>query len=66
VFARCISAFKDERIEAAKVLSGPTSDSVAEQPAKEDRESLLNAVHDALYCAKICSYAQGFEPQIDA
>jgi len=61
VFARCISAFKEERVEAAAMISGPSSDSASGQPAKADRESLLNAIHDALYCAKICSYAQGFQ-----
>ncbi len=61
VFARCVSAFKDERVEAAKVLAGPASDPVSKPPAEEDREALLEAIHDALYCAKICSYAQGFQ-----
>ncbi|MEA3642249.1 MAG: NADP-dependent phosphogluconate dehydrogenase [Lamprobacter sp.] len=61
VFARCISAFKEERVEAAQILEGPTSHSVSKPSAEEDREALLEAIHDALYCAKICSYAQGFE-----
>ena len=56
VFARCISALKEERVAAAPVLAGPER-----EPAAEDRESLLQAIHDALYCSKICSYAQGFQ-----
>jgi 6-phosphogluconate dehydrogenase len=60
VFARCISAFKEERVEAAKVLTGPAS-APARDLQKDEREALLEAIHDALYCAKICSYAQGFQ-----
>jgi len=54
VFARCISAIKEERVAASKVLSGPR-----ERPTF-DRDGFIRAVHDALYCSKICSYAQGF------
>ncbi len=54
VFARCISAIKDERVNAADVIDGPTG------TYKGDRETALRAIHDALYAAKICSYAQGF------
>ncbi len=53
VFARYISAIKEERVAASSVLSGPT-------PVKGGRE-LIQAIHDALYCSKICSYAQGFQ-----
>jgi len=60
VFSRCISAFKEERVAAAKVLPGPTSEALAELAA-EERETLLDAIHDALYCAKISAYAQGFQ-----
>jgi 6-phosphogluconate dehydrogenase len=60
VFARCISAFKDERVAAAEVLSGPGSDPAGELSVDE-RGTLLEAIHDALYCAKICAYAQGFQ-----
>ena len=60
VFARCISAFKEERVEAAKVLTGPTPDP-ARELEEHERAALLEAIHDALYCAKICSYAQGFQ-----
>ena len=54
VFARCVSAIKSERIEAAQIISGPGGH------YKGNRKEFLNAIHDALYAAKICSYAQGF------
>ncbi len=60
VFARCISAIKDQRVAASKVLQGP-----AAQPAF-DREQTLTAIRDALYCSKICSYAQGFQLMAEA
>jgi len=54
VIARIISAYKEERVRASKVLSGPS-------PKYEgDRERLIRALRAALYAAKICSYAQGF------
>ncbi len=55
VFARCSSAIKDERREAAKILKGP------ELKFSGDRDEFINAIQDALYCSKICSYAQGFQ-----
>ena len=58
VFARCLSALKEERMHAAKILS-PTAASGS--PAIEDKAAFIQAVHDALYCSKICSYAQGFQ-----
>ncbi|HVP19893.1 MAG TPA: NADP-dependent phosphogluconate dehydrogenase [Spirochaetia bacterium] len=54
VFARTISAMKEERVEASRILHGPGGAS----PTKA--ASLADAVHDALYASKICSYAQGF------
>ncbi|MBI4893128.1 MAG: NADP-dependent phosphogluconate dehydrogenase [Acidobacteria bacterium] len=55
VFARYLSAIKAERVAAAKILTGPT-------PAfTGDKEACIQAIHDALYCSKICSYAQGFQ-----
>ena len=54
VFARCMSAVKDERVVAATVLKGPQGTWTG------DRQQLIQAVHDALYASKICSYAQGF------
>ncbi|HVT89684.1 MAG TPA: NADP-dependent phosphogluconate dehydrogenase [Tepidisphaeraceae bacterium] len=56
VFARCLSALKDERVEASKVLSGPGG-----QQAAGSRQELIAAIRDALYCSKICAYAQGFQ-----
>ena len=55
VFARCISAIKEERVAASKILRGP------KKIHKGDREKFINAIHDALYASKICSYAQGFQ-----
>jgi len=55
VFARCISAIKEERVSAAKILKGPG------KKYRGSRKALLDAIHDALYCSKICSYAQGFQ-----
>jgi 6-phosphogluconate dehydrogenase len=54
VFARVLSSMKDERVAAAARLGGV--------PAvyRGDRAAMLQAIHDALYAAKIISYAQGF------
>ncbi len=54
VDARGISALKSERVAASKVLTGP-------QPTKQngDLKKFTDDVADALYCSKICSYAQG-------
>jgi 6-phosphogluconate dehydrogenase len=54
VFARCLSALKEERVAASKVLRGPK---VA--PAK-DRQTYTEDVRRALYCSKLISYAQGY------
>ena len=55
VFARCLSAMKDERVAASKVLTGPkhSVDSV-------DRKAFIEDVRRALYCSKMISYAQGY------
>ncbi|MBU8906019.1 NADP-dependent phosphogluconate dehydrogenase [Desertibacillus haloalkaliphilus] len=55
VFARFISAIKEERVKASKILSGPS-----QQPLTENKEEVIEAVRQALYLSKICSYAQGF------
>ena len=55
VFARFISAMKDERVKASKLLAGP-----AVKPYEGDRAHFIEAVRRALYMSKICSYAQGF------
>ena len=54
VFARCISAIKEERVAASKILDGPKGKYAG------GRSGFVKAVHDALYASKICSYAQGF------
>src|SRR5687768_10654134 len=55
VFARCISAIKEERVAASKILKGPS------KKYRGSKKALVEAIHDALYCSKICSYAQGFQ-----
>ena len=55
VFARFLSAIKEERVHASKVLSGPNNGSY-----KGDKTALIESVRQALYMSKICSYAQGF------
>ncbi len=55
VFSRCLSAIKEERVAASKVLKGPG------KKYKGSKKALVAAIHDALYCSKICSYAQGFQ-----
>jgi 6-phosphogluconate dehydrogenase len=54
VFARCVSALKEERIAASKVLTGPKAAPVA------DRKAFIEEVRRALYCSKMISYAQGY------
>jgi 6-phosphogluconate dehydrogenase len=54
VFARCLSAIKEERVEASKLLQGPT-------PAfRGDKKAFINDLRDALYASKVVSYAQGY------
>ena len=55
VFARCLSAQKEERVEASKILEGP-------KPAKftGDRAAFLEDLRRALFSAKVVSYAQGY------
>ncbi|MEC4983798.1 MAG: decarboxylating NADP(+)-dependent phosphogluconate dehydrogenase [Oscillatoria sp. PMC 1068.18] len=53
VNARVISSYKHEREAAAKVLSGPTP------KFDGDVKAWINKIRDALYCSKMCSYAQG-------
>jgi 6-phosphogluconate dehydrogenase len=54
VFARCISALKDERVLASNILKGP------EAKFEGDINEFIESVRKALYASKICSYAQGF------
>jgi len=55
VFVRMLSAIKEERVQASKVLEGPSRE------FKGDKAEFLEAIRQALYCSKICSYAQGFQ-----
>jgi len=54
VFARCLSAMKEERVAASKILTGP------KRPAAQDRDAFIEDVRRALYCSKMVSYAQGY------
>ena len=55
VFARCLSALKDERVAASKVLEGPKKALTV-----ADKEQFIEDVRRALYCSKMISYAQGY------
>jgi 6-phosphogluconate dehydrogenase len=55
VFARCLSALKEERVRASSILSGPNLEFTG------DRTAFVEDVRRALYASKICSYAQGFQ-----
>jgi len=55
VFARCLSAIKDERVTASKILSGPNA------KFKGDKKALIDDLRQALYASKIVSYAQGYQ-----
>lgn len=54
VFARCLSAMKEERILASKTLEGP------KPQYKGDRKAFIENIRQGLYASKIISYAQGF------
>ncbi|QEG36599.1 decarboxylating NADP(+)-dependent phosphogluconate dehydrogenase [Bythopirellula goksoeyrii] len=54
VYARCLSAMKEARVRASKVLSGPNP------KYSGDKTNFIEQIRDALYASKICSYAQGF------
>ncbi len=56
VYARSLSALKDERVAAAAVLNGPQAPTFS-----GDRQQFIEDVRRALYASKICSYAQGFQ-----
>jgi 6-phosphogluconate dehydrogenase len=55
VFARCLSALKDERVAASKVLQGPPKTKTV-----EEKKQFIEDVRRALYCSKMVSYAQGY------
>jgi len=53
VESRIISAYKDERVEASRIIKGPA------KQYKGNKEKFIKALHNALYASKVCSYAQG-------
>jgi 6-phosphogluconate dehydrogenase len=55
VFSRCLSALKEDRVAASKVLKGP-----AQRPEIADKKAFIEEVRRALYCSKMISYAQGY------
>ncbi|ULT46206.1 hypothetical protein KRR40_13610 [Niabella defluvii] len=56
VFSRCLSAVKDERVAASKVLTaGPVA------AFNGDKKQFIDQLRDALYAAKVISYAQGYQ-----
>jgi 6-phosphogluconate dehydrogenase len=55
VFARCLSALKDERVAASRVLPGPAAS------FSGDKKAFVEDVRQALYASKIVSYAQGYQ-----
>ena len=55
VFARCLSAVKEERVAASKVIGGGVT------PYTGDKKAFIEMVRQALYASKICSYAQGYQ-----
>src|SRR5271157_2082657 len=55
VFARCLSALKEERVKAAKILKGPSA-----KASVGDRATFIEDVRRALYSSKMVSYAQGY------
>ncbi len=59
VFARCLSAQKEKRVRASKILSGP-SNAIEKLRKTVNREKFIQNVRHALYASKMCSYAQGF------
>jgi 6-phosphogluconate dehydrogenase len=54
VFSRCLSAIKEERVKASKILSGPAPS------FNGDKKQFINDLKEALYASKIVSYAQGY------
>ena len=57
VFARSLSSLKDERVAASKVLQGPDVKVLSD----EEKFAAIDKLEYALYCSKICAYAQGFQ-----
>ena len=61
VFARCLSALKDQRVVASTTLPGPAGGTIT-----GDRQQFINDVRDALYASKVVAYAQGFDQMFAA
>ncbi|TYK66844.1 NADP-dependent phosphogluconate dehydrogenase [Colwellia echini] len=57
VYARSISSFKDLRVQASSLLGGAEEASFSH----DEKSQVIAQLHDAMYCAKICAYAQGFQ-----
>ncbi|MDN3651526.1 NADP-dependent phosphogluconate dehydrogenase [Thalassotalea ponticola] len=57
VYARSISSFKELRGDTSRKLLPPEEVSLTE----DEKKQVIEQLHDALYCAKICAYAQGFQ-----
>jgi 6-phosphogluconate dehydrogenase len=55
VYARFLSALKDQRVAASRILQGPPLQ------VQADRVAVISSIKNALYCSKICAYAQGFQ-----
>lgn len=56
VYARALSTLKDDRVIAANTLAGPDISALG-----LDKDKVIAELEDALYCSKICAYAQGFQ-----
>lgn len=57
VYARSISSFKALRTQASNLLAAPQQTILS----TTDQQTLIEQLHDGMYCAKICAYAQGFQ-----
>lgn len=57
VYARGLSSVKAERVEASKILIGPETKPLSDK----DKSRVIESIKNALYCSKICAYAQGFQ-----
>lgn len=60
VFARCLSALKDQRVAASRILPGPTA------TFSGNRDTFITDIRDALYASKVVAYAQGFDQMLSA
>ncbi len=60
VYARSLSALKEERVRASKLLKGPHGDHLNGKKYEGDKQKFIAQIRDALYASKIVSYAQGF------